>query len=371
MPSHHWSNSWRALRRFTAGARQVRRESGIGVIRQAREFWVMFWIIGATPIEFFRYRLWDLSVPRATRLRFVTWRLRQPLEPFLNSRAESQRFASKLQLDDYFRQQGLPTPRRLGVWCPAGVSTEAVDRVDTPNQLMAMVQRSKSGVVFKCNVGMGGQAVLVFTGVMADQLRHASGELWPVERLVERMTGPEPWLVQERVTAHPEIASLSGSDDVASMRMVTCRRGDGSVFLLPVTLKLPSTGEGVDNFSGGNLGVAVNPDGSLGLAALGINGPTVDCHPITGAPFAGMTVPDWDATVSLVMAAQRGLGRSMRSLGWDVALTPDGPMLLEGNPYWAVDVIQQPGLRGLVHGEFREFVEEIGAGPALRTARRV
>jgi hypothetical protein len=330
-----------------------------------REYLAMWRLVRAAPIEFFRYRLWDASVPRTVRRQFITWHLRQQLEPFLNSRVDSQQFTSKIKTDDFFRVRELATPRRLGVWCPLGVSSDASDAISIPGDLAGVIQRARGNVVIKSDYGMMGNAVLVFVATTDDTFVAASGDTWTLDRLVHRMQGTESWLIQERVMAHPELAALAGSEMVSSVRMTTCLRDDGQIFLLPTTLKLPATKNGLDNFGGGNVGISVGPDGILGTGVYGKDGPVVESHPVSGIRFVGRQVPHWDAAVKLVHLAQGGLG-TMRSLGWDVAITPDGPMLLEGNPYWGVDVLQQPGRRGLLQGEFRDFVIARGAAAAMR-----
>ena len=58
-----------------------------------------------------------------------------------------------------------------------------------------------------------------------------------------------------------------------------------------------------------------------------------DTHPDTGVPFAGLRIPMYEEALALVRNASRHFG-FMRTIGWDVAITPDGPMLIEANAYW-------------------------------------
>lgn len=360
---------WRSLRDLISHLRDIRRREGVPWSSQVREYRRIRRAIGATPREFYRYRMWDTRVPLADRLSFLVWVSRRPLEALLNPKESSRIVGSKISGDDFYRTNGFPTPRRFGVWCPPGFASDATDTIRTRSELVAALGHAPTGVVFKIDLGSGGDFVLVFSAVESDGLRHATGELWSIDRLVNVTAAQGPWLVQERILPHPELVALSGSEDVATLRMVTCRWESGRIFLLPVTLKLPATASGLDNFGAGNVGVAVSENGVLGAAAFGLDGPQIDRHPITNALLPGTRVPHWDAAVALVCRAHAKIP-SLRSLGWDVAIAPDGPVILEANTWWGVDVIQQPGLRGLLKGEFLAFVEEIGAGPTLRLSER-
>jgi hypothetical protein len=56
-----------------------------------------------------------------------------------------------------------------------------------------------------------------------------------------------------------------------------------------------------------------------------------------------------------------------RCIGWDIAITPDGPILLEGNTRWAVTSLQAPMKQGLFHGELKKVYQEL-AGDRPRLA---
>jgi hypothetical protein len=351
----------RSLKRFSAGIRMLRRSEGIGAVRAVREYWRMRRAIGATSREFFRYRLWNTSVPLAERTSFMTWAKRRPLEAFLNPKSDMFRVRSKLRSDAFYREHGLATPDRVGIWSPRADATSGPDRLRSRDELVAALVPQTTGVVFKLDVSGGGRSVLVFTAADRSGLRHASGEYWSYDRLIDRMAFGEPWLIQARVTAHPILAAMAGCDYAVTLRLVTCHRTSGRIFLLPATIKLPSVATGVDNFGAGNVAVAVGDTGAMECGAVGLDGPSIDRHPVTGMRFPGQAVPDWDAAVELVTRGHSLIG-PLRSIGWDVAMTPDGPMILEGNVWWGVDVIQQPGMRGLLRGEFIEFLDEVGAG---------
>src|SRR3546814_3569039 len=73
----------------------------------------------------------------------------------------------------------------------------------------------------------------------------------------------------------------------------------------------------------------------------------VDDHPLTGTRMTGMALPDWDQVRDLVQAAARVFA-VQKSLGWDVALTDSGPLLLEGNWHYDLTVNQLAPRRGIL-----------------------
>jgi hypothetical protein len=56
-----------------------------------------------------------------------------------------------------------------------------------------------------------------------------------------------------------------------------------------------------------------------------------ETHPDTGKSFVGMRVPWFDEGRLLALVAHRRLGLDLISLGWDVAISASGPILLEVN----------------------------------------
>ena len=67
----------------------------------------------------------------------------------------------------------------------------------------------------------------------------------------------------------------------------------------------------------------------------------VERHPDTGAPIAGHRLPCWAETMALATAALDA-AHDRPSIGWDVAITDDGPVLVEGNTLSNPDIAQAP-----------------------------
>jgi hypothetical protein len=86
----------------------------------------------------------------------------------------------------------------------------------------------------------------------------------------------------------------------------------------------------------------------------------LDVHPKTRVEFSGFQLPFWAKACDLAReVATRFV--PVRTIGWDIALTPEGPVVLEGNIWW--DPPNQ-------HGCMRTLVEALtdrcggGAKPA-------
>jgi hypothetical protein len=65
-----------------------------------------------------------------------------------------------------------------------------------------------------------------------------------------------------------------------------------------------------------------------------------DQHPVTGAPVHGRLLEAWPQIRALALEAQLVFSDRML-VGWDIALTPAGPVILEGNSYPDVHFLQR------------------------------
>ena len=68
----------------------------------------------------------------------------------------------------------------------------------------------------------------------------------------------------------------------------------------------------------------------IGAMPGGLGSTVVREHPKPGAPIEGFRLPQWPAARELVARAAWRLS-PIRTVGWDVALAPEGSVLVEGN----------------------------------------
>lgn len=102
----------------------------------------------------------------------------------------------------------------------------------------------------------------------------------------------------------------------------------------------------VDNWTQGGLSAKVDIEtGTLSRAGQlpdGRHPKWFSHHPDTGALIEGAQVPFWEETRQLVMDASNRLS-FMEYIGWDIIISPTGPVILEGNINSGMNVIQVHG----------------------------
>ena len=159
------------------------------------------------------------------------------------------------------------------------------------------------------------------------------------------------YIIQERVVQHPQMNRLC-STAVNTIRLLTIITPNEEILAVRAGLRIGREGSSVDNCAKG--GIFVGIDMNTGkLMKKGIIKPpygnTVYQHPDNGIVLEGFEIPFFKEAVEMAKELHSKLYR-IHSVGWDIAITPDGPIFIEGNSLWEVSGTQA-AVGGLKHIE--------------------
>ena len=186
----------------------------------------------------------------------------------------------------------------------------------------------------KPKAGRGARGVLVFHSIGHERYRAPDGQELDLDALVdrlERIGRRVPMIVQPQLRNHPEIADLADRSLIA-IRVLTCldERGEPVVThgLLRILSKLEPSWDCGDEFASpielhtGRLGPLVSDR----VAEIERH----SHHPVTRQRVEGRVLAQWPAISALAVEAHRAFSHRVL-VGWDIASTVDGAVLLEGN----------------------------------------
>ena len=129
------------------------------------------------------------------------------------------------------------------------------------------------------------------------------------------------------------LAALNPSS-LNTVRCLTYLDRQGTAHVIGATLRLGAGTMVVDNASSGGMFCGIDIDrGCLFGGAINKKGEVFARHPTTGIVFEGYALPDLPAIFRMCRQSHAWIGQPL-TIGWDVAVSPDGPVLLEGNPRW-------------------------------------
>lgn len=156
--------------------------------------------------------------------------------------------------------------------------------------------------------------------------------------LTERFLTNKQYLAEEGVVQHDKLNELCASS-VNTLRIVTLTVNNTPHFLYAL-LRVGSGQNHVDNISSGGMYTLIGDDGTLHFPAFcDKTGQYYDRHPVTGTAFCGFQVPMFREAVELCLSAAQ-VKPGLAYIGWDVAITPDKPILIEGNILPGYDMAQ-------------------------------
>jgi hypothetical protein len=212
-----------------------------------------------------------------------------------------------------------------------------------------MVTAKSVGSVCLQSYDMGGDCVVLPCGdtIAVDQL---------VTSIAQK--AKPGYLFQQSLQPHPHIRELAG-DRLACTRIITICTERGPE-LLRTLLKIPFDGSTRTRAGQGDYLLAkldcragrivrVARGNGLGLK-------DVTRHPDTGATLIGVEIPHWTDTIELALEAATAL-KDVPLIGWDIAATESGPMIVEASDTPDFSMPQLIDRRGMLNERLTTFLE--------------
>lgn len=171
-------------------------------------------------------------------------------------------------------------------------------------------------------------------------------EVNDVEETIQYCIGNQLDTIEEPIIQHPEMNKLY-PDAINTVRLITFIKNN-EVKILGATLRIGNGGY-VDNAGSGGIFASIDINtGDLDSVAFDKVGNKLNKHPITDTEIEGFQIPLWSQVTDICKEAALKIP-DVRTVGWDVALTEEGPVLIEGNDRWSRAVWQLPKQKGLYH----------------------
>ncbi len=256
----------------------------------------------------------------------------------------------KLNVEKILISSSLPTIKTFAV----------VDRKNFISIKGAEYRLLDKNMILKPNDGMLGRDIY-FIEYCGDKKYKLCDEIVgedEVNNFVSELSMSCVYLMQPCLKNHTLLEKFAPKS-VSSIRLVTGMWSSGDVEIVYAVLKIPAKGQITDNFAGGGFSAAIDLNsGMVGRAvSKKILSKFVTKHPDTEEQIKGIKIPFWDELKRVGVCAHKAFPGFV-FLGWDIAVTNDGPVIIETNGNMAVDILQTPELCPLGLTNFSKIAKD-------------
>ena len=166
--------------------------------------------------------------------------------------------------------------------------------------------------------------------------------------------GVTAMMLEELIVQDDRLAALH-KESANTLRVATIRYDD-RVEVVFSYLRMGKGDSVIDNASAGGVFGVINVETGKIYAACDRLGGTFERHPDSGINLIGFEIPRWEEVKQLVTKAAQVLPK-VRYVGWDVAVTNTGCVLIEGNDKgrWSFQIPKQEGFRDKMNSILREL----------------
>lgn len=345
---------------------QVAQDHGVHPLRQMREIFAMRGgrqKLGSN--EYYSLRLYDPAIPMPEKRAFLGQGGSNALNALMNpSIAVPTRsfVGNKLLYTQLLEQLGIATAQTQAM----ASSYLSAGQFPVLRDTEALVQFFRTDAVFpifgKPYFGSLSEGSVRINAGTGDDLHLANGDVRNVRdfaaEVMTRYSGG--FLFQAALDPHSDMARIAGPA-IGCVRVLTANDGNGPVPVYAVW-KLPAPTAMSDNFwQAGSLLADLDLDKGTIKSCLRGTGPAAEQltdHPVSGEPLIGTALPFWSETLAIAVDAH-AIFPEFGVCGFDIAVTDQGPKVLECNDNPAHMLYQLAARRGLQNAEFAPIWDRV------------
>ena len=218
-------------------------------------------------------------------------------------------------------------------------------RKSSPDDLKEFL-KDKTTVFAKENHGEGGHGI--------SKLKVA--DIKDVEALYWELIEKDQLLVEDAIIQHEDLNAINPYV-VNSFRVITLMK-DGKATMIANALRINQDDAEVIGCTN-DLYFSIGADGRSDSNVVDDYGDVYDSHPMTGMKFKDVRIHGVKEAFDMCVEAHKRIPQ-IRYIGWDVAFSVNGPVLVEGNEYPGYGLVQHFKLKDKRTGHLKEVADVLG-----------
>lgn len=156
-----------------------------------------------------------------------------------------------------------------------------------------------------------------------------------INKLYNEIKDRKEFLVEEAIIQH-DVLNKVNPYAVNSFRVVTLLK-DGKAHIIGNALRINIDDNAAIGCSDAYM--RLNEEGKVCSRVLDDSANEYECHPMVKIPFKSLTIPYVKESFDLCLKAALEVPQ-IRYVGWDIAITKDGPVIMEGNEWPSYGLVQ-------------------------------
>ena len=323
---------------FTTGS-VIRQATGKSILSQFWEMTVLWFRDGIDPPSYYAQELYEKTKYIDAAHYLTRYETKNGLLHALNNRKASPFPKSEMRNKTLFARccadYGFPYPHTLA--CVRNGDVE----------IYCLPEEFEVDLFCKRELGVGAIGSHTFRYEADGHYRDEDGKLLGLDGALEIL---KPGSVKHSMIVQPWLKNAASISDLArdsliTIRVVTCENENGepevTLAMLRLLTKLEPQWRGLpDEEYGTPIDLQSGILGRLTGDNLLTSHLRYDSHPVTGAQITGRKLDGWSAIRDLALNAHVAFPHRLL-VGWDIALTDAGPVLLEGNTNLDVMFLQR------------------------------
>jgi len=315
------------------------------------------------PSEYFYYRLWDPHLSLEEKRGFVGKQAQHRMHVACNDRHWYQTAADKILFHTIMAGAALPVPQVTAI-TQAGRRLPGALALDKPDAIAVFLREQANFPLF-AKPAAGKYSLNVISAdaydPASDELVLFGGARRPVPTTAQTMAEGAGYIIQPRLRPDAEIEAKFGPR-LWSVRLLVFMRPDGPHIHRAVA-KIATGGNPADNYwrFGNMLGAIDLSSGRIVGVVRGTGAEMTrdEPHPDTGLPVIGFGLPHWTTLCDVAREAAT-VFPGIRTQSWDIAVTDQGPVLLEVNFGGDLNLAQLAEGKGVLDSDYRAHLRQCG-----------